>query len=94
MTQYYVDEQGKYLGGFDGAEPPKDSIEIDAPPNDARDTWNGESWVPYQKTQPELAKEQSVDALLVEVNKAEMSDADLLLAIREAIKTGAIQLSK
>lgn len=45
MTSFYVDASGKYLGGFDGVEPPVGAIEVPSPPNDARDLWNGGGWV-------------------------------------------------
>jgi len=32
MTKYYIDYEGIYLGGYDGADPPDNAIEIDAPP--------------------------------------------------------------
>ncbi len=44
MTKYFVDDNGAYLGGFDGAEPPKGSIEVPEAPDDARQTWNGKAW--------------------------------------------------
>lgn len=47
ITKYFVDREGNYLGGFDGAEPPKGSIEVSAPPKDGRQKWDGEKWLPY-----------------------------------------------
>lgn len=44
MTKFYVDGDGNYIGGFDGADPPSGSIEVPAAPEDARQTWNGASW--------------------------------------------------
>jgi hypothetical protein len=44
MTQYFVDQQGRYLGGFDGAEPPEGAIEVPYPPVDARMVWDGEQF--------------------------------------------------
>ena len=41
--KYYVDEEGVYLGGFDGSEP-EGGIEVPSAPADARQIWNGESW--------------------------------------------------
>lgn len=46
MTQYYVDEQGIYLGGFEGVQPPQGSIEVPYPPEDTRQRWNGGSYGP------------------------------------------------
>jgi hypothetical protein len=45
MTKYYVDSQGNYLGGFDGAEPPQDAIEVLLPPDHASKLWDGEKYV-------------------------------------------------
>lgn len=46
MTKYYVDADGKYLGGFDDATPPENAIEVPEPPDDARQIWNGSAWGP------------------------------------------------
>lgn len=55
MTKYYVDPSGKYLGGFDGSQPPIGSIEVASPPEDGRMVWNGTwSW-------PAGLKEQLMD---------------------------------
>jgi len=43
-TRYYVDANGNYLGGFAGAEPPAGSVEVPAPPQDARQIWSGGVW--------------------------------------------------
>jgi hypothetical protein len=44
MTKYFVDDNGDYLGGFDGAEPPEGATEVQEPPQDARQTWDGSAW--------------------------------------------------
>jgi hypothetical protein len=36
VTKFFVDGNGFYLGGFDGAEPPSDAIEV---PGRARQVW-------------------------------------------------------
>ena len=44
ITKYYIDNQGNYIGGFDETiEPPQDSIEIQEPPQDARQKYNFET---------------------------------------------------
>ena len=43
--KYFVDEQGRYLGGWDQGRP-DGGIEVQAPPEDARMTWDGEAWQP------------------------------------------------
>lgn len=45
ITKYYVDALGKYLGGFQGAEPPIDAIEVPAAPTHAKDVWSGKTWL-------------------------------------------------
>ena len=78
MTQYFIDNQGKYIGGFDGAEPPRNSIEIPNPPNDGRDIFdfNTKQWIPYQPSVKELIMPTDPDMARV----AE----DLLIALIKA----------
>ena len=41
MTKFYVDQNGKYVGGFDGVTPPAGSVEVPSPPSHADfETWN------------------------------------------------------
>lgn len=81
MTQYFVDEQGRYLGGFDGAEPPAGAIEVPYAPLDARMTWDGEQFSSPELPPPVPAVPQQVamwqartilieDDLLDDVNSA------------------------
>lgn len=44
MTNYFVDANGAYLGGFEGAEPPSGAIEVPEAPDDARQIWSGTAW--------------------------------------------------
>jgi len=64
MTKYYVDPNGTYLGGFDGGvdeggveiehpDVPAGAVEIMAPPEDARQVWDGTTWSP--KPAPDVA---------------------------------------
>lgn len=50
MTKYYIDQEGNYLGGFEGAKAPDGAIEIEAPPNHALDKWDGNQWIPYTES--------------------------------------------
>ena len=43
-TKYYVTDEGKYIGAFDGVEPPDSAVEVPSAPQDARQIWNGTSW--------------------------------------------------
>ena len=45
-TKFYVDKLGNYIGGFYGAEPPKDSVEVGEPPIDSKQKWDGKAWGP------------------------------------------------
>ena len=47
MTRFFVDADGQYIGGFDGADPPPGAIEVPAPPDDARCKWDGSDWLPF-----------------------------------------------
>jgi len=58
MTKYYVDAQGKYLGGFDGANPPANAVEVANPPPHGSCVWNGTIWSTY--TQPDLSDIENV----------------------------------
>lgn len=53
-TLYFIDKQGNYLGGFDGAQPPSGAIQIAQPPNDGRDKWDGMQWIPYVDKSPDI----------------------------------------
>ncbi|WP_292565167.1 hypothetical protein [Mesorhizobium sp.] len=44
MTKFFVDGNGVYLGGFDGAEPPEGAIEVPEAPEDARQVWQNGAW--------------------------------------------------
>jgi hypothetical protein len=50
MTKYFVDDQGNYLGGFDGAAPPSGAIEVANPPCHGKDKWDGMNWIPHEPT--------------------------------------------
>lgn len=41
--KYFVDDSGAYLGGWIDS-PPTDAIQVPAPPQDARQIWNGTDW--------------------------------------------------
>jgi len=45
MTKFYVDSDGKYLGGYDGATPPAGAIEVSTPPANGRDRYINGHWV-------------------------------------------------
>lgn len=39
-TKYFVDQDGNYIGAFDGAQPPQGSIEVPEAPEHASQVWN------------------------------------------------------
>lgn len=86
MTKYFIDADNNYIGGFEGegAEPPKNAIEVPLPPDDARQKWNGSAWdalkVDERKSQSQMDKE---DAIL-KIEDA-LSDATIPQKVREAL---------
>jgi len=52
-TKYFVDNNGAYLGAWDGSEPTSGAIEVPFSPEDARQVWNGRSFnsliLPYNE---------------------------------------------
>ncbi|RUX96141.1 MULTISPECIES: hypothetical protein [unclassified Mesorhizobium] len=70
MTRYFVDDNGGYLGGFDGEdiELPESGIEVPTAPTDARQTWDGSAW-----SEPPVARQMvlksTVMQRLIDVNK-------------------------
>lgn len=45
MIKYFVDADGRYVGGFAGVEPPSGAIEVTSPPISADQIWDGSVWV-------------------------------------------------
>jgi len=58
MTNYYVDKDGVFLGGYDGANPPPGAIKITNLPDHATDKWDGNKWVPSLALVAEQAQGQ------------------------------------
>lgn len=75
MTRFFVDADGNYLGGFDGAEPPAGAIEVPSPPPHGLDTWNGSAWVPHT---PEPTVDELLDADIANANSIAELKAALL----------------
>lgn len=46
MQKFYVDQSGAYIGSFDGVEPTAGTIEVPTPPEDVRQIWSGNGWIP------------------------------------------------
>lgn len=58
MAKYFVDQNGVFLGGFEGANPPLNSIEVFTLPADGRMTWDGSKWVEPPQSKDEIVEEQ------------------------------------
>ena len=50
MTKFFVDEDGNYLGGFDGVDPPEGAIEVPTAPDNAAQIWDEGIWLAIPKT--------------------------------------------
>jgi len=97
MTKFYVDSKGKYLGGFDGANPPQGSTQVSSPPPHGLFTWNGSAWVEpsdfyvLKRAQEYEKRGVTVKALLEALIEAFVElrpeKLDALQAIREQVKS-------
>lgn len=56
--KFFRDKDGRYVGSFDGAEPPEGSIEVPFPPYSADQIWDGEGWNWTPDRQREIAFER------------------------------------
>lgn len=43
-VKYYADTEGRYVGAFEGVDPPEGAVEVPLAPIDARYIWDGEAW--------------------------------------------------
>lgn len=51
-THYFADAAGNYLGGWsdpDAASIPRGATEVPTAPDDARQIWDGQQWLPVPK---------------------------------------------
>lgn len=60
MTKFYADTDGRYLGGYDGAEPPAGAIEVPYAPDDARQVRVGQSWGAVPPEIPESVSRRQI----------------------------------
>jgi hypothetical protein len=74
MTKYFVDKSGRYLGGFDGATPPDDSIEVPSAPDEASQIWDGGQFKAVIQVPVTVTMRQARLALLA-VGKLDAVDA-------------------
>lgn len=81
-TKFFVDVDGNYLGGFDGAEPPAGAIEVPVPPSDAREIWDGLAWLPLPVSLEPVPSEISRRQFFQEMaNRELITKEDALAAI-------------
>ena len=53
-TKYYVDSKGNYLGGWDGKCDVSGAIEVEVPPGNANQKWDGAKYLPFIDVQREI----------------------------------------
>ena len=75
--KFYVDEQGRYLGGWD-ANPPAGAIEVPYPPADARQPWLGDRWgaVPVEWPQAIAARRYQAEVGGITLNGLQIDTDD------------------
>lgn len=71
--KYFIDSKGRYIGGFDGVEPPVGSVEVDAPPTHGSQVWDGESWSEYRPV-PQVVSRFQARAALYKANMLESAE--------------------
>lgn len=80
--KYFVDADGRYIGGFDGVEPPAGSVEVAAPPAHGSQVWDGESWSEHKPVPQVVSRFQARASLhhagLLEAAESAVSGADAL----------------
>lgn len=77
MTKYYVDVTGRYLGGFDGAEPPSGAVEVPNAPDHGSDIWKNNAWVPVTPIPEAVAMWQARSVL---IDAGLLDDVDAYIA--------------
>jgi len=87
-TKFFVDDAGNYIGGFDGAEPPAGAIEVAPPPDDARQKWNGEEWLPLATVDPLTTPLPRLEFWLAaaQANVSKWSIRDRIAAMTEGVE--------
>jgi hypothetical protein len=61
MNKYYADQDGNYVGAYNGATPPVGSVDVGSPPSDARQKWNGSGWDAVALTVEEISANKLAD---------------------------------
>lgn len=100
MTKYFIDKNGVYLGGFDGAIAPTGAVEVENPPENGRDIFTAGAWVKSMPSNAEIKEKAKADLLEIDLNSirsmreylAAKADAPKFLKDREA--AAAIERAK
>lgn len=89
MTKFFVKENGSYIGGFDGAEPPSGAIEISDAPDDARQIWDfaSQTWgakpAAVVQSNRRAAYQSEADHLHLEEERGEVEAGTWLAKVNE-----------
>ena len=75
--KYFVGSDGTYLGVFQGLEP-EGGIEVDMPPEDGRQIWDGEAWGPIPADIPSSVSRFQARAALHQSGK--LSEVEAAIA--------------
>ncbi|TIP46136.1 MAG: hypothetical protein E5X77_17615 [Mesorhizobium sp.] len=91
MTKYFVDENGGYIGGYDGAEPPAGATEVPTAPDDARQVWQDGAWSAVEDliVVPDTISDRQFFQALAVPPYSIISQAEALAAV----KTGEIPVA-
>jgi len=97
VTKYFVDENGVYLGGFDGVEPPEGAQEVLTAPEHARQIWASGNWSEYSAPLQKLTRFQfemilellgiTQEQIFTLINGLNWTDMQKLVA-RKKVETG------
>lgn len=88
--KYFVDEQGRYLGGWDG-NPPEVAIEVPCAPSDARQIWQFPDWSDVPATTPLSITRRQARLALLHAGKLAAVEA-AIAAIADPVQQMAAQI--
>lgn len=83
MTQrFYTDQGGRFIGSWDGAEPPAGAVEVTGPPTDITQLWDGQGWGPPKWPRDSGVPEASLKASRNRRIGVALKKGDALTALR------------
>lgn len=86
--KYFVGGDGVYLGAFQGLEP-EGGIEVDMPPEDGRQVWDGNQWGPIPVEVPQSVSRFQARAALHQSGK--LAEVETAIAESDVITQMAWQ---